>query len=59
MRKIEQLEERILESRSAAEAELYETRTPEEEEYAMGYLDALADVSAGIEEVWGWTRLRN
>ena len=58
MKKIEKLEEQILEHQAKA-AEAYEGAwTSEEVEYAMGYLDALADVVRGIEEVWGWTRLR-
>ena len=59
MKKIEHLEEYIEELRSEAEGELVIVRTPEEEEYAMGYIDALKDVANGIEEVWGWTRRKN
>lgn len=59
MRKIEQLEEYIEELRAEASTEQELSRTPEEEEYAMGYLDALQDVVNAIEGVWGWTKLKN
>lgn len=59
MRKIEQLEEYIEELRAEASTEQELSRTSEEEEYAMGYLDALQDVVNAIEGVWGWTKLKN
>lgn len=57
MRKIEQLEEYILELRAHTEVALTNTLIPEEEEYDLGYLDALNDVVVAIERVWGWTSL--
>ena len=57
MRKIEQLEEYILEMRTHTEDALPNALTLEEEEYDLGYLDALRDVVVAIERVWGWTRI--
>lgn len=57
MKKIENLEEQILELQAEADGAYENALTEAEEDYAEGYLDAIRDVAQAIEGVWGWTRI--
>lgn len=57
MPELEYLQRRIRSLGKAAEPGLYRARSVEEEEYSIGYLDALAAVNTMIEEVL-WNQRR-